>query len=106
MIDEKGIKELVFYWIDYWHEDTINLSYHSPDHFVVKIIQKLAEQDKDSTIKAILLHTKEYESWFFTFISLIIDNKEELPEIPKESRGKFNVLRDIFIKWGKEKGYI
>ncbi len=106
MIDEKGIIEIVFYIIDYWGEDTINLSYHNSDHFAVKIIQKLAEYNRNIVIRAILLYIKEHESWFFVFIPLIVENKKDLPEIPEEDRGKFKLLRNMYINWGRKLRYI
>lgn len=106
MIDEKGIKELVFYILDYWVGDTMVLSSGLDiKHPAFRIIQKITKLDKISTIKAILLHITEYESFSFSFLFYLLD-KEELPEIPEEARGKIKILRNMYIEWGKEKGYI
>ena len=106
MINEEEIIDIVFYIIDYWKEDTMNLSYPTPDHFAIKIIQKLAEYNRNIVIRAILLYTKEHGSWIFTYIPLIVENKKELPEIPEEVRGKFKLLREMYINWGKKLRYI
>lgn len=50
------------------------------------------------------IYLKDIGVW--TWMSLIVSILDEGPEIPVEDYGKLDKIRDIYVEWGKKKGYI
>lgn len=95
--------------ICYWHLDTIHLSEHRLDNPAIQILQRINNWRKDkngndnTVIKLMLEYIKDNPCWIFMYIPYFTN---DCPEIPKSKRGKFNELKEIYLNWGKEKGYI
>ena len=106
MIDQK-IEEIVNNLINCWEEDTINLSFHDINHPCFSIIKILAERDDyiETVITTILRRMRKELTWSFVILWHIVP-EEDRPVIPEEAKGKIQVLTDIWIAWGKEKGYL
>lgn len=106
MNDEKII-ELTNNIIDYWEEDTMNLSFNNRNHPAFSIVKHLIDKEwyKDIVITTILKRMKKEITHFFCFLGYTLTEKE-LPKIPDEAKGKIEKINEIYLKWGKEKGYL
>lgn len=98
---ENFVKDL----IRYWEEDTMLLSYHDMDHPAISIIKKIASLHPKMVVSCILNYVQQKESWAFTILREIIPS-ENCPVCKEEDRGVFHALRNMWIQWGIDKGYI
>ncbi len=108
--DEKNAKEmeqLINSLITYWIADTINLSSIETKHPAFTIVKKIAANDweKELTITTILERIEKEPTWFCVILRDII-SKEEQPVLPDEYRGRMDKITEMWLNWGKEKGYI
>lgn len=93
--------------MDYWEEDTINLSFHLRYHPVFSVIRHLINKEryKDLVITTVLKKIEKDTAFSFIFLGYTLP-KEELPEIPEDMRGKMKEINEMYLKWGHEKGYL
>jgi len=101
------IKEAVEKLIDYWEEETINLSHTGVNHPIFTVIKILAEREDyiDIVITTILERMKKEFTFFVAVLYHILPDKD-LPVIPEDAKGKVKKLQKIWVKWGKDKGYL
>ena len=93
--------------MDCWKEDTFCLSYTDTNHPAFTLVKKIADKEwyRDTVIITILKRMEE-EFTFFASILFDIIPEKDWPKISDDMRGKIEKIREIWVKWGKEKGYL
>ena len=107
MMDDKKVVELINGIIDCWEEDTCVLSYIDHSHPAFSIVKKLADKEWhfNLVVTTILERIKGETTLFYAILYDIIP-KDIQPELKEEMRGKIKEQIEMWIEWGKEKGYI
>lgn len=106
MNDKEKIK-FINNLIDYWKDDTMNLSFVEKNHPAFALVRKMGENswERKLVITTILKKIKKELSWSYVILYDIVP-KEEQPVFLEEYRGKIKEITRSWIKWGKEKGYL
>lgn len=84
-----------------WDRDTCFLSCLKSDHWAFK---EVVEKANDEVITWILEDARTEDPGTHWFTLLYHITKEN--PVPKEYAGRIKIMRDIWIMWGIEKGYI
>jgi hypothetical protein len=98
------IKKLLRQWSDdVIHHSSTN---HIMDHKNVVLLKNESEYDKQEVIEAVLEHIQgdRYFSWgYFVLLYDLTDNANPLDP---QHRGNFIAIKDSWMKWGIENGYL
>ena len=95
-------EELINDMINTWEEDTMFLSSNNIDHPAFTITKRI---HKDISIPVVLKRMEKSPTWFFIILYDLVP-VEEWPNIPKNLDGMIVEQTKIWLKWGKEKGYL
>ncbi len=88
--------------INFWEDDTIMLSNIDQKHPAFSLITKI---DPQIVIPIILKRINKKITWLFVILYTIVP-KEEQPDLPEEFRGKIKNQTNMWLKWGRKKGYL
>ena len=93
--------------ITIWEEDTILSSSPCQDHPAFTIITKMGKQEwcTDIVITTVLKRMQKGVTLFFGVLYDIVPEKDQ-PKIPDDIKGMMQKQTDIWLQWGKRKGYI
>ncbi len=101
------MKQLINGLITYWIADTILLSSIETKHPAFTIVKKIAANDweRELVITTVLKRIQKELTWFCVILFDIVP-KKECPVLPNEYLGKIDKITEMWLDWGKEKGYI
>jgi len=105
---EKEKIELINGIIDAWEEDTCFLSYTDRQHPAFSLVKKIARRTPEEMILVITTILKRMEkevTLFYTIFYDLIPNAKQ-PKITEEMMGKIQKQTEVWIEWGRGKGYI
>lgn len=86
---------------DRFERDTSVYSFVCKDHPCYITMKKMGER----AIPFLLRKMRKEITWLMSVLWEVV-KKEDWPEVLEENRGKIKELTEMWLKWGKEKGYI
>ena len=101
-------KDTINKQIDLWEQEEINNSCPlDQNNKRIKYLMsfKNSSYKKRIIIKTILERIKKEPSWIIILLDILISDKKQ-PKISSRDIGKIKKVTRIWMKWGREKGYI